>query len=151
MQSDSRWTVRILVVKKQELVRLVNKENVSSILLLADMLNLTNDEVRALIEESLADGSIKGTVTEDGQRFFKTDISVSDAPVIHSEEKLPAFMEFDTRPGRITSIIGLIIIAIGVIVFSGMGQQDVGAIVVFAGVFLMFSGLFYLSRRKTPS
>ncbi|MFW9770376.1 MAG: hypothetical protein ACFFF9_05685 [Candidatus Thorarchaeota archaeon] len=137
--------------KKQELVKFVNEENVSAIVLLADMLDLTNDEVRTLITESIADGSLKGSITEDGQRFFKNDISVSEAPVIHSDESLPAFMEFDTRPGRITSFIGLIIITIGVIFFSGMGQQDIGAIVLFVGVFLLFSGLFCLARRKTPS
>jgi hypothetical protein len=151
VQCESLRTVRILVDKKQELVRLVNEENVSAILLLADMLELTNDEVRALIEESLSEGSIKGSITDDGQRFFKSDVSVSEAPVIRSEDSLPAFMEFDTRPGRIAAIIGLIIIAIGVVTFSVLGQQDVGAIIVFAGVFVMFSGMFYLSRRKTPS
>ena len=82
---------------------------------------------------------------------FKSDISVSEAPVIHSEDSLPEFMSFDTRPGRIAAIIGLIIIAIGVVTFSVLGMQDIGAIIVFVGVAVLFSGLFYLSRRKTPS
>ena len=137
--------------KKQELVRLVNEENVSAIVLLADMLDLTNDEVRALIEESMKEGSIKGSLTDDGQRFFKSEIIVSEAPVIRSDDSLPDFMTFDTRPGRITSIIGLIIVAIGVVIFSGLGLQDLGAIIVFVGVFVLFSGLFCLSRRKTPT
>jgi hypothetical protein len=140
-----------LTDKKQELVKLVNEENVSAIVILADMLDLTNDEVRMLIEESLSEGTILGSITEDGQRFFKSEISVSEAPVVHGEAAPPAFMEFDTRPGFATIIIGIVVIAIGVIVGTVLAQQDTGPIIIFVGVFIMFSGLYWLSRRKTPS
>lgn len=144
----------LLADKKSQLVELVNAENVSAIRVMADELEISLEDVKALIDECIAEGQLQGSITEDGQRFFKTDIKLSEAPVIPSEVQTPEFLKFDVRPGIITSVIGLIVIAVGVILnYYAMDliQQDFGIIFVLVGIVLLFSGMLCLSRRKTPS
>ena len=136
----------LLVSKKSDLIELVNKENVSAIRIMADSLDITPDDVRTLIEEALSEGTLVGTMTEDGERFYKSEFKLSDAPVISSEAKAPEFMDFNTRPGLLISIIGVAIIGFGLYI-----SQDLGTILVFVGIIMLFSGMFYVSRRKTPS
>ena len=139
--------------KKSELVELVNKENVSAIRIIGDILEIAPEEVIEFIKELLATGTIHGSLTEDGERFYKSEIKLSDAPVIPSGPQTPSFLNFDTRPGIITSIIGLVIIILGVILNSNVlfiMEQDLGAIVIFLGIITLFSGMYCLSRRKTP-
>lgn len=139
--------------KSSDLTELVNKENVSAIRILADRLEITPEEVRSLLEESLAEGKIQGSFTEDGERFFKSEIELSHAPVIPTEDEAPTFLKFDTRPGIITAIVGFAIIAFGFIVNANaldIIEQDFGAIVIFVGIFILFTGLYCLSLRKTP-
>ena len=140
--------------KKSKLVSLVNMENVSAIPILADRLEISSEEVTVLIEELLSEGKIHGSMTDDGERFFKSEIKLSDAPVIPGGDSTPAFMKFDTRPGIITSIIGLVVIAFGSIVITitpGIVGLDYGTIIIFVGIVTLFSGLYCLSRRETPS
>ena len=102
--------------KKDELVDLVLNENVSAIQILVDRLGITSDEVIDLINDLLKEGKLNGTITEDGSRFFKSDVKLSEAPTIERSEDLPDFMSFNSKPGMVTAIIGFIIIAAGVIV-----------------------------------
>lgn len=139
--------------KKSELVILVNQENVSAIRIMGDRLEISPEEVKKLIEELLANGTIQGSMTDDGERFYKSEIKLSDAPVLPSGPQTPAFLKFDTRPGIITSIIGLAIISLGLIINSNVFfsfEQDFGAITIFLGMFILVSGMYCLSRRKTP-
>ena len=110
--------------KKSKLVSLVNMENVSAIRILADRLETSSEEVTVLIEELLSEGKIHGSMTDDGERFFKSEIKLSDAPVIPGGDSTPAFMKFDTRPGIITSIIGLVVIAFGSIVMGTFSEES---------------------------
>ncbi len=151
--SDSLRIVKLMTDKKSELVILVNKENVSAIRIIGDILEIASEEVIELIEELLAAGTIHGSLTDDGERFYKSEIKLSDAPVIPSGTQTPSFLKFDTRPGIITSIIGLAIITFGLILNSNVLftlELDFGAVVIFLGMFVLISGMYCLSRRKTP-
>jgi hypothetical protein len=140
--------------KSSELIDLVNKENVSAIRILADRLDITPERVMSLLEESLTDGKVQGSFSEDGERFYKSEIKLSDAPVIHSKDQAPEFMKFDNRPGIIAVIMGFSIIIFGLFVNANaidLATLDFGAIVLFVGVLVLIIGMYYLSRRKTPS
>lgn len=146
--------MKLMTEKKAELITLVNKENVSAIRIMADRLEISPEEVRELIGELLAAGTIQGSMTDDGERFFKSEIKLSKAPAIPIGNQTPTFMKFDTRPGIITSITGLVIIAFGLIVITNaldIVENDFGAIVIFAGMIILFSGMYCLSQRKTPA
>ena len=140
--------------KKDELVDLVLNENVSAIQILVDRLGITSDEVIDLINDLLKEGKLNGTITEDGSRFFKSDVKLSEAPTIERSEDLPDFMSFNSKPGMVTAIIGFIIIAAGVIVntySSDALEQNFAAILILLGMLIAFTGLYCLSQRKTPA
>ena len=136
------------------MIHLIINENVSAIQILVDELVMTSDEVIELIGKLLETGELNGTLTEDGQRFFKSDVKLSEAPAIERGEAPPSFLTFNTRPPIVVAIIGLIIIISGVIVnafASDIAGQNIASILIFIGLFIMICGLYCLSQRKTPS
>jgi len=140
--------------KKGELLDLIMNQNVSAIQTLADRLEITSDEVIELINTLLEEGTIKGTLTEDGVRFFRSEIKLSAAPTIPRDESPPDFMNFNTRPGRGTAIFGFILIAAGLIVNANaldVIEQNFAALLILFGMLFVMSGLYCISRRKTPS
>ena len=67
----------------------------------------------------------------------------------------PHFPEFNPMPGRITAVIGLIIVVIGLGGYYIVDPFDFQLQSAFAGILLigiviMLSGCYYLGRRKTP-
>ena len=140
--------------KTDELVDLIINENVSAVQILEDRLGITSDEVVELIKELLETGKMNGTLTDDETRFFKSDVKLSDAPTIERDDEPPDFMSFNAKPGIVTAIIGFIIIAAGVVVNSFSTdalEQNFAAILIFIGMIIAFVGLYFLSKRKTPS
>jgi len=151
--SVSLRIVKLMTDKKSKLVILVNTENVSAIRIMGDILEIAPEEVIELIEDLCATGSIHGSITDDGERFFKSEIKLSNAPVIHGGDQTPAFMKFNTRPGIISSVIGFAIIALGLFLYANAIDyvgQDYGAITIFLGMIILLSGMYCLSLRKTP-
>ncbi|MHA1965809.1 MAG: hypothetical protein ACXACG_11680 [Candidatus Thorarchaeota archaeon] len=140
--------------KKDELIDLILNENVSAIQVLVDRLGITPDEVIDLINELLEEGKLKGGLTDDGVRFFKSEVKLSDAPTIERDDGPPSFMNFNTRPPLVIVVIGIIIIAGGLIVNAYAGdaaEQNLAAILIFCGLSIIMIGLYCLSQRKTPS
>lgn len=140
--------------KKEKLLLLVKNENVSAIETLVERLELTSDEVVQIIEELLETGELKGTLTEDRKRFFKTDVRLSKAPAIERAEAPPSFLEFNSRPARATALVGLLIVAGGVIVnafAADLLEQNFAAILILIGLLITFAGLYGISRRQTPA
>ena len=140
--------------KKDELVDLVMNENVSAIQILVDRLGITSDEAIELINELLGENRLNGTLTEDGTRFFKTDVKLSEAPTIERDNDPPDFTSFNSRPGIVITIIGFIIVASGVIANSFSTdaiEQNFAAILILVGIFVAFTGLYLISKRKTPA
>jgi hypothetical protein len=143
-----------MLVKKDELIHLIMNENVSAIQTIVKELSLSSDEVIELISKLLETGELKGTLTEDGQRFFKSYVKLSEAPSIERADAPPSFMTFNTRPGRVTTIIGVIVFVVGVIVNAFAGDvvvQNFAAILMLFGLLITISGLYCVSRRETPS
>ncbi|MGD9395543.1 MAG: hypothetical protein PVJ05_03855 [Candidatus Thorarchaeota archaeon] len=140
--------------KKDELIHLILNENVSAIETLVDELLLTSDEVIELINKLLEAGELSGTLTEDRLRFYKSEVKLSEAPSIEREDTPPSFLFFNTRPATVTTIVGFIVLAGGLIVnaFSGnFTEQSIASILIFVGLLIMICGLFSFSQRKTPS
>lgn len=140
--------------KKGELLNLIMNQNVSAVQTLADRLEITFDEVIELIKALLEEGTLKGTLTEDGVRFFRSEIKLSAAPTIPRDESPPDFMNFNTQPGRVTAILGFILIAAGVIINANaldVIEQNFAALLILLGMVIVMSGLYCISRRKTPA
>ncbi|MFX1579438.1 MAG: hypothetical protein ACFFBJ_07285 [Promethearchaeota archaeon] len=140
--------------KKEDAMNLILKGNVSAIQILSDRLEIAPDEVRKIIEELIEEGRLKGSLTEDGKRFFKREVKLSNAPSINREEKPPDFLNFNARPAITVAIVGILIIAAGLIINSIITDivgQNIAAVLIFIGLCVTMVGMYLFSQRKTPS
>lgn len=140
--------------RKQELIDLVMKENVSAIQIIADRLEIATPEVIEIIKDLIDAGELHGTLTEDGNRFYKSDIKLSKAPKIEREDTPPSFLSFNTRPATVTMIVGIVVLSGGVIVnafAADVIESNFAAILILIGIIIIVIGLYSLSKRKTPS
>jgi hypothetical protein len=115
-----------------------------------DELELIHEEVISLLNELVSEGILTGSVSDDERRFWKSDIKLSDAPVLHRDEAPPDFLAFDTRPGMVVSLIGLLFTIGGFVTLNTGLENDIGAIVISLGIIMLLVGLYLISGRKTP-
>ena len=137
---------------KNELKELI-EENVSSTQVMSERLGISREDVISIIEELLREGAVVGHLTEDGERFFRKEVKVSDLPVIHSDDGEPDFLAYNSRPAITTSIIGVLVLIIGAILSSiatepGLLNASAGIIII--GLALILFGGYQIGRRKTP-
>ena len=130
--------------------------NVSSIQLMSERLCVEMDEVVSLLEEMISAGSVEGHITQDGQRFFRETVKVSEAPKIPIQQDDPDFIKYDAHPGKIMVIIGFVLIVAGLVV-SFMSSEshstylpNEAAFLLLIGVILMMLGGCQIGRRPTP-
>jgi len=118
-------------------------------------LGISQEEVRILLTELTEEGTLKGYLTEDGKRYFKRDTKISEAPVIPREETVPDFLKFDTRPGKIAAVFGLVLAAIGAYGLVNAGDnlqmENFSAVLTLIGAVVAMAGGFYLTMRKAPT
>ncbi|MHA1136335.1 MAG: hypothetical protein ACTSSE_07605 [Candidatus Thorarchaeota archaeon] len=139
--------------KKEKLVNLIVELNVSAIITMSEKLEIEPEAVIEMINDLISEGKLHGQITEDGARFFRSDVKVSDAPVIEREGAPPDFLSYDSRPGYAIAIIGaIILIAGGVVSINAVDttEQDFAAGLFMIGMFILFGGLYLLTKRKTP-
>ncbi|TFG06984.1 hypothetical protein EU538_09420 [Candidatus Thorarchaeota archaeon] len=140
--------------KEEQLVYLITERDVSSIQILGERLKLPEDEVVSLIEKLLESGELRGNLTADHNRFFKSDVKPTPARQTEKQEEIPDFLEFDPRPGRYTALLGFAIVVVGIVLLFSAGgsieQENVGTAIMLVGVIVLLSGCYYLGRRKTP-
>ncbi len=98
-------------------------------------------------------GEISGYLSGDGTRFFSTEVKKSAAPALPADEEPPAFLRFNTTPGRILATLGLIIIIasyLSLTLNSSVEIQNISAGALFLGILVMCGGCYWISMRKTP-
>ena len=140
--------------KGELLTRLILQENISAIAILRERTGLKTDDVIDMINELMGKGKLNGTLTEDGSRFFKSTVKVSDARVIPRDEKLPEFLSYNTKPGKVTAIVGFLILASGAVVTvfaSDLQEQNFAALLMLIGLLVFLLGLYFIARRGAPS
>lgn len=138
---------------KKKLVNLIVEHNVSAIAILSEKLELDQDTVIELINELISENDLHGMISEDGVRFFRSDAKVSEAPVIHRDEKLPEFLSYDTRPGKVIAIIGFIVLIGAVLINSyatDVPEQNFAATIFVVGLVIFLSGLFLATKKQMP-
>jgi len=145
----------VMTNTREKLVHLVTVDDLSSVQMISGKLGIPQEEVTILLTELTEEGTLKGYLAEDGERYFKHDAKVSEAPAIHRKKDVPDFMMFDTRPGQIAVLFGLVVAVIGAYGLMTAGgnldMESFGAILMLIGVAVIMAGGFYLSMRKTPS
>ncbi len=126
---------------------------VSSIEMISRDIDLSIESTCALFEELVAADIIHGCFSDDGTRFFKSDVKVSAAPSVGKNEDL-MIQKKDTSIGKYTSISGIVAIIIGQILSQLnwlLGEFiQVGAILVLLGMGFFVGGLIYISKKDPP-
>ena len=139
--------------KKLLLIQLIEEDNLSAIETFSDKLGISKEDVIALLKELQTEGKLQGTLTSDQKRFFKSQVKVSEAPIMGHSREAPSFLNFNARPGLVTAFIGFIIIIAGVLANTFLTIENVGdisALLIFIGLCILIVGLFLVARRKTP-
>ena len=136
--------------KKKQIVALIMEENVSALQTMEDELELTHEEAISLLNELVSEGALTGSISDDERRFWKSEIKLSNAPVLHRDEAPPDFLSYDTRPGIVVTLIGALLAIGGFVTLNTGLENDIGAIVISLGIIMLLIGLYLISGRKTP-
>ncbi|MGY5876445.1 MAG: hypothetical protein RTU30_11925 [Candidatus Thorarchaeota archaeon] len=134
--------------KPQRLVRMIIEENISSIPLISRKLSLNEDVIRNLLESLVKDGTLIGNLTDDGMRFYRGEMYVPKSTL----EEFPEHTKFDSQPGRLALIWGIVILAvssIGILLAPNNEIMSFFYLLTFFGVLLMIAGCYYFGTRKT--
>jgi hypothetical protein len=132
---------------KQDIVQLITN-NVSAIPLIAEHLQIDDELVISLLEDLVEEKTLKGTICENGLRFYRSDVKMPT----HFEESEEE--EIEDNP---MAMVPKLIVATGIIMFitgqiftrvftQGTPLQETSAGLVVLGLFAIFGGLFSFTK-----
>lgn len=125
------------------------ENNVSSVDMISESLQLNPEEIRGILAKLAQEGRIKGHLTADGSRFFKSELKISDAPRMESMEGLE-IPKTNTKPGLLVIVLGFVAYAIGNFLVRLGGEQSflwgLGGAITLAGPIIILVGMFIVSR-----
>ncbi|MFX1368523.1 MAG: hypothetical protein ACFFAY_08005 [Promethearchaeota archaeon] len=131
-----------------KIVHLV-ESNVSSVDMISETLQLSPEEIREILAKLAQEGRIKGHLTTDGSRFFKSELRTSDAPRMKTMEDLE-IPKTNTKPGVLVIVLGFAAYAIGNLLVRLGGEQTflwgLGGAITLTGPIIILVGMFILSR-----
>ena len=80
--------------------------------MISEHLGIDEDTARVYLQELVDNGELHGYITEDGSRFFKSDVHVTSAPIVGSHEDwIPE--THDSKLGKIIFAVGIALIVTG--------------------------------------
>lgn len=140
---------------KSKLYQLVSEHKMSSLDMIGDMIGAEEEDVRSLLEELVSEGNLNGSFTDDGQRFFLSDVTVSSAPVADTKDTGFAIKEGDSRNGKLVLISGFVMLVAGYIVRGlisfGEMMEAIGSAVFMVGLVVLICGWLMISKANPPS
>ena len=101
---------------KTRLYQIVAENKISSLDMMSDMVETDEELIRSALEELIDEGTLKGSFTTDGQRFFLSDVNVSTAPIAETKDYGYVIEVADTRNGRLVLISGLVMMIAGYVI-----------------------------------
>ncbi|MFX1484771.1 MAG: hypothetical protein ACFFCP_16460 [Promethearchaeota archaeon] len=139
---------------KTRLCQIIIESKISSIEKLSNLAGAEEDEAIQALQELISEGSLNGKFTEDGKRFFLSDIKVSSAPVIGPADPGLEIEVKDTKLAKSVFISGLVLMASGYIIrgLTGISEliQSVGFGILMVGLVTLIAGWMMFSRRNPP-
>jgi hypothetical protein len=125
------------------------ESNVSSVDMISETLQLQPEEIRDILVRLSEEGRIKGHLTTDGSRFFKSNTKISDAPRIDSMDDLEV-PKTNTKPGLFVIILGFAAYIIGNFLVRLGGEQSflwgLGGAITLTGPIIILVGMFIVSQ-----
>ena len=145
----------IPIEMKTRLCQVVLENRISSIERLSQLTGMEEEEARSAIQELVSEGSLEGKFSDDGSRFFLSDVKVSDAPTLGPADTGPEIVIKDTRVSKTVALSGFIFIIAGYILrgFTLLGQsmENVGVMIIMLGLAVLIVGVSMFSRLNPPS
>lgn len=138
-----------------KVMQLITEGHLSSIEAISDELGIHPDTTRDIIQELVEAEALSGAFDVTSERFFRSDVRTSTAPIIPSQRQdIPIIVESETRLGKYVSILGLVMFIVGQFfpdsLVSGSLLADIGAVIVIGGLVVFIFGLMFLSRSNPP-
>ncbi len=140
---------------KTRLCQIVLDNKISSIETLSEITGTEEEEARLALHELVSEGSLSGSFTEDGSRFFLSDIKVSDAPIIGLVDLEPEIEVQDSKLSKTVVISGIVMMAVGYLLrgLVAMGEIIVnsGSVLFMIGLAVLVGGWMMFSKINPPS
>ena len=140
---------------KSRLYQIVSDNKISSLTMISDMIGIDEEQTRITLEELIGDGSLRGSFTADGQRFFLSEVKVSSAPVAENQDKGYSIEKADTKLPRMIFAAGFVMLAAGFIIrglttISAM-MEHLGSGIFMVGLAVLIGGWLLYTRVDPPS
>lgn len=132
------------------LTRLVAEQNMSSVSMISEQLGIDEDTARDYLQDLVEQGELEGYITEDGSRFFKSEVHMTSAPIVAlNEDWTPETHE--TKYGKIIFVFGLALIIAGQVVprilVNDSLSLGIGAALAMIGFIALLGGLASIGSR----
>jgi hypothetical protein len=135
------------------IVDAIERYKMSSISMIASHLEMEDEAVLNRIKELVSDGTLAGKISEDETRFFKSDVKVSEAPIIRSNDESVEIVHPDTSVGKYMMLTGIASIVSGLILRSLTGitlaLTNMGTSLTLVGFIVLAAGWLYISRKES--
>jgi hypothetical protein len=132
------------------IVQLVTDYKMSSISMISEQLGIDENTTREYLQELVNEGELKGFLTEDGCRFFKSDAQITSAPIVGLHQELIQ-ETYDTRLGKLIFLSGIVLIVLGQTFIRIFGNNPItlglGEVLVIFGYAALIGGLVYTGVR----
>jgi hypothetical protein len=120
--------------------------------MIASHLEMEEEAVLTKIEELISAGILVGKISEDGTRFFMSNVKVSDAPIIPSKNESVELVTPDTSVGKYAVLAGIASIVSGFVLRSLTGltlaMSNMGTSLILVGFMTLAAGWLYISRKQ---
>ncbi len=140
---------------KSLVYEIVVQNRISLLSMISDMSGIEENLVRSTLEELMDEGTIVGSFTHDGQRFFLSKVKVSTAPVAIGKDEGYFIEEKDTKIPKIVFITGIIVMIAGYflrgLVSIDVIMEHLGGAVLLLGMAIFVVGWLMISRANPPS
>jgi hypothetical protein len=133
-------------------VEAIERYKMSSISIIASHIEKDEEVVLETIKDYISSGVLTGKLSEDETRFFKSDVKVSDAPVVRSNKESVELVQPDTSVGKYLMLTGIISIISGLVLRSLTGitlaLTNMGTSLTLVGFIILASGWLFISRKE---
>lgn len=144
-----------LIDLKTRLYQIVAENKISSLDMMCDIVGTDEELIRSVLEELVDEGTLEGSFTPDGHRFFLTEVTVSTAPLAETKDSGYVIEVADTRNGRLVLISGIVMMIAGYItrglIALNVILDPVGSAMVMVGLAVLIAGWLMISRAQPPS
>jgi len=141
-------------ILKARLYEVVAVRKFSSLEMICEQAGIDEDSTRELLQELVKDGSIDGSFSEDGRRFYLSNAKISDAPVIMRNDEVLEIKKESSKKVKTVGLLGFFTVILG-LVFRGLtvihqGMENVGVALLMIGLVVMTAGCIQFSRINPP-